>query len=208
MGFLNLKPMTTSVPGLAVIDGGVDGMEVSMKKPGSGYHSDVTHDASFFKRRHISLQHVSKSAHAHADFNAKYIVEKGQALGEGSYGKVVTVTTRLTGEKFAMKTINARLMGIRLEDVTGELTVQKGLDHPNICKIVESFVDTATTEVFIIMERCTGGMLVDLVEREGGKINEEFVATLTDKMLSAMLYCHSHGVIHRDVCSPPSAALP
>ena len=46
------------------------------------------------------------------------------------------------------------------EDLRNEIELQKKLDHPNICKIIESFEDSKHGEVYIIMELCTGGALV------------------------------------------------
>ena len=68
------------------------------------------------------------------------------------------------------------------------------LDHPNICKIFESFSDRPNRKVYIIMELCKGGSLVSRMKTHRHGYSEAAAATLVEKMLSAVLYCHHHGV--------------
>ena len=49
------------------------------------------------------------------------------------------------------------------------------------------------------MELCTGGSLVSRIRSHRNGFNERAAATLVEKMLSAILYCHRHGVVHRDI---------
>ena len=46
-----------------------------------------------------------------------------------------------------------------------EIEILKNLDHPNICKMFESFEDDRN--VYIIMELCEGGELFDKIIEEG-----------------------------------------
>ena len=48
------------------------------------------------------------------------------------------------------------------------------------------------------MQVCSGGALTKLLARET-PLGEREVATLAHKMLSAIHYCHQHGVVHRDI---------
>jgi len=77
--------------------------------------------------------------------------------------------------------------------------VQSQLDHPNICKIVESFEDEEAGRFYIIMEYCSGGMLVSRMKTHRAGYDEAAAATILEKMLSAVLYCHQHGLCHRDI---------
>jgi len=77
--------------------------------------------------------------------------------------------------------------------------MQRKLDHPNICKILESFSDKRKSQVYIVMELCTGGSLVSRMKTHRHGYGEAAAATLVEKMLSATLYCHHHGIVHRDI---------
>ena len=47
-----------------------------------------------------------------------------------------------------------------LSELKREIEIQRTLDHPNICKVFESYEDKGAGEMYIIMEICTGGSLV------------------------------------------------
>ncbi len=49
------------------------------------------------------------------------------------------------------------------------------------------------------MEMCTGGSLVSRMRDHRHGYGERAAATLVEKMLSAVTYCHRHSVIHRDI---------
>jgi len=157
----------------------------------TGFHSDVLNE----KPAHVtSLIHESSMK----GFDAKYDLTGGMELGRGACGQVCTVRHRLTNDLFAMKTVSVVDMG-SWEDLRNEIEMQKKLDHPNICKIIESFEDRKHGEVYIIMELCTGGSLVSRMKNHRHGYGEPATATFIEKMLSAVLYCHHHGVVHRDI---------
>lgn len=49
------------------------------------------------------------------------------------------------------------------------------------------------------MELCTGGSLVSGLKNQKAGYDESMAATLVEKILSAILYCHHHGIVHRDI---------
>lgn len=131
-------------------------------------------------------------------FSERYDLSRSVALGSGAHGTVCTVRRRGTNDVFAMKVVEAR----NSEDMASlrkEILLQKKLDHPNICKIIESFEDCQLGQFYIIMELCTGGPLVERMRKHREGMDEASAATLVLKMLSAVLYCHHHGVVHRDI---------
>jgi len=120
-------------------------------------------------------------------------------LGRGACGSVMSIRHRKTKESYAMKVINLNTVDSNLEALLSELEIQRTLDHPNICKIFESYVDEAAGEMAIVMEICTGGSMVSRMRQHKLGYGERAAATLVEKMLSAVLYCHHHGVVHRDI---------
>ena len=63
----------------------------------------------------------------------------------------------------------------------------------------ETFEDPRRQELHIIMEMCTGGALVSRMKTHRHGYGEKAAATLLEKALSATMYCHKHGVVHRDI---------
>jgi len=127
----------------------------------------------------------------------KYKVNQFAVLGRGGCGSVCVAEDISTGKKYAMKTVS--LNEFTLQEVVNEIEIQKNLDHPNIARVYEYYVDEAERGVHIIMEMCTGGTLVGRMRRYKHGLAERRAATLVEKMLGACLYCHQRGVIHRDI---------
>ena len=173
-----------------------DDVPNSQRVTSSGYLSDLQSDRPAFTHAFVH-SHIGKNAQA--ELLATYDTEGGMVLGRGACGSVVGVKHKTSGELYAMKVISLNTVGGSLEELKKEIDVQRALDHPNICKIFESFEDTSAEEVYIIMEICTGGSLVSRMKTHRHGYGEKAAATLIEKMLSAVIYCHHHGVVHRDI---------
>jgi len=142
------------------------------------------------------LVHESKLQELHD----KYDLDNMWELGKGACGSVHAIKLRSTGDTFAMKTVTLAMANLdSFDELKQELEMQKRLDHPNIAKVLESFEDTAKGTMYIVMELCSGGNLIGRLKKSRHKGDEHFVATLVEKMLGALNYCHSHGVAHRDI---------
>lgn len=71
----------------------------------------------------------------------------------------------------------------------------KNLDHPNIVKLHEIYENDEY--VFLVQELCECDMLQFFSSRNGATKRD--LQILCIKLLSALAYCHKHGVIHRDI---------
>jgi len=157
----------------------------------SGYVSDVLGDKPAL---------VGALVHHHeiGNFEDRYDLSGSRELGSGSCGVVCTARRRDSGEEFAMKVVEANSLDA-MASLRKEIELHRKLDHPNIAKIIESFEDVRCGRFFIIMELCTGGQLVSRMKHHRYGYDEATASTLMEKMLSAVLYCHHHGVVHRDI---------
>jgi calcium-dependent protein kinase len=122
-----------------------------------------------------------------------------QILGSGMSGQVVTMRHRVSGTVYAIKTLNLEQMGVdKLDMLRSEVDAMRRLDHPNIVKLYETFEEGH--EIHMVMELCTGGVLIDRLEQSNRRfLAEPEVARLVAKLLSALVHCHERNVLHRDI---------
>ena len=152
------------------------------------------------KEANTMLQHLIKE-HRKEKVDSVYQInwDDNEALGSGATSTVRIAINKTTQEKYALKTIELhRLPPHIIQSLFEEVNIMRVLDHPNIIKIVETFVDYK--RLYIIMECCTGGELFDLLyDQEGAKFQEKDALNLAIKMCSALNYLHENKIIHRDL---------
>ena len=120
-------------------------------------------------------------------------------LGSGTYGTVKKVCLIKNPSTIrAMKIIPKEniMEGVDSSKVIDEITILKKLDHPNIMKIYECFVDK--DNFYIISDYCDQGDLLGKLEKLG-KMNEIVVKFIMDQIFSAVAYLHSKNVLHGDI---------
>ncbi|CAO2827974.1 unnamed protein product [Amaranthus hypochondriacus] len=134
-------------------------------------------------------------------FGDKY--EVGEEVGRGHFGYTRVATAKkgeLKGQQVAVKIIPKAKMttAIAIEDVRREVKILKGLaGHENLIKIYDAFEDN--DNVYIVMELCRGGELLDRILSRGGKYTEDDAKTVLLQILNVVSFCHLQGVVHRDL---------
>ena len=120
-----------------------------------------------------------------------------KTLGEGAFGQVHLVTHKITGATRAMKVIEKKdtFTENNEQEVLNELNVLKKMDHPNIIKVFEFYMDD--DNYYMITEYCSDGDLFDFVK--DSKLNEIQSAYIMFQLFSALNYCHKMKIIHRDL---------
>merc|ERR1712232_288414 len=84
--------------------------------------------------------------------------------------------------------------------VRHEISILQRLDHPCICKLLETYEDKKT--VFLVMEFIDGLELFDEIQvtvESGLPFDQSRAARIMRQVFSALQYCHEHEVIHRDL---------
>lgn len=129
------------------------------------------------------------------DIRTVYKFEK--LIGGGHFGTVrIAHPISDPNKSYAVKSLLRESIRKEVKLLESELQILKTLDHPNIIKFYETYVDYRY--VHIVMELCTGGELFDRIV-EAQKFNEAKAATLFNKILSAVKHLHDHGICHRDL---------
>ncbi|CAI5998084.1 unnamed protein product [Closterium sp. NIES-65] len=54
------------------------------------------------------------------------------------------------------------------------------------------------TAVYFVMEKCSGGDLLSYISRKG-QVPEDEAAKIFRQLVTAVAFCHEHGVVHRDL---------
>ncbi|KAH7659606.1 Non-specific serine/threonine protein kinase protein [Dioscorea alata] len=135
------------------------------------------------------------------NFGAKY--ELGKEVGRGHFGHTCSAVAKkgeMKGQLVAVKIISKAKMTtpISIEDVRREVKILKALSgHTNLVKFYDAFEDTLN--VYIIMELCEGGELLDRILSRGGRYKEEDAKSIVVQILSVVSFCHLQGVVHRDL---------
>lgn len=77
-----------------------------------------------------------------------------------------------------------------------EIYHHKQLNHPNIVSLYE--ILSTETNIFIVSEHCPHGDLFDALARKG-RFSEQHTKQWIFQLVDAIQYCHSLGIIHRDL---------
>ena len=148
------------------------------------------------KAKNIKLKSLATLVNAKPEDN--YIIMN--KLGKGSFGNVYKVKHKISGNIRAMKVIKNNTILRKDEKMKKkylkEIQVLKELEHPNIIKIHEYYMDNKYH--YIITELLKGGELYDSIVKVR-RFNERKAAFIMRQILSALNYLHSKGIVHRDI---------
>jgi len=121
-----------------------------------------------------------------------------QKLGSGTFAKVYQVEHIPTRQMRAMKVVKVDTVNYQDDDqlFLKEIQLLSELDHPNIIKIFEYFVDDVY--YYIITELAKGGELYDQICNIKN-YSENDAAIIMKQILSGIYYVHSKNIVHRDL---------
>eukprot|EP00331_Platyophrya_macrostoma_P013682 CAMPEP_0176415868 /NCGR_PEP_ID=MMETSP0127-20121128/6037_1 /TAXON_ID=938130 /ORGANISM="Platyophrya macrostoma, Strain WH" /LENGTH=596 /DNA_ID=CAMNT_0017795895 /DNA_START=34 /DNA_END=1824 /DNA_ORIENTATION=- len=120
-------------------------------------------------------------------------------VGQGSFAKVYMVKNKIDGKELAVKTFDKRQLGTverAKASLINEINIMRKMNHENIIKLHE--VHESETSIYLVLELLRGGELFERIVRRG-VYTEKDASTLMKKLLSALEYMHSKGIMHRDI---------
>lgn len=112
-----------------------------------------------------------------------YVYEFHDVNSDSSYACKITPRSALQKKKYYDKFVT-------------EVTIHRGLVHPNICRVLNVFKDQMN--YYIILEKCNGGTLTDLIRRRK-HLTETEARFFSKRILNALWYLHDLYIIHRDI---------
>ncbi|KAL5557559.1 hypothetical protein UlMin_039795 [Ulmus minor] len=133
------------------------------------------------------------------DFDERYTI--GKLLGHGQFGYTYVATDKNNGDLVAVKRIekNKMVLPIAVEDVKREVKILQELQgHENVVQFYNAFENDSN--VYIVMELCEGGELLDrILAKKDSRYTEKDAAVVVRQMLKVAAQCHLHGLVHRDM---------
>ncbi len=123
-------------------------------------------------------------------------------LGKGGMGAVYRAwDTRLSipvalKQMVAQPELGADVLADLRDQFQQEAVTLARLSHPNLVAVTDYFQEGRN--VYLVMKFVEGESLSERIKRRGA-LPESDVLTWTAQLLDALAYCHSQGVIHRDI---------
>lgn len=119
-------------------------------------------------------------------------------LGHGGYAHVYKVRHTGCGKIYAVKIIDKPTVSdeSRVTSYMNEIKTLSQIYHPNIISIYNYF--RSENHLYILLEYCANGSLVNKIEKDGPYELEEFLE-MSKKLLDAIAYLHQNNIAHGDI---------
>ena len=171
---------------------------IPISKDGSG--TATANDSSEAASRGVSRSRQDHSASASRKRETRFgEYFLGQTLGEGEFGKVKLGWKQDGSVEVAIKLIkrdNLNANPTRQTKIYREVSILKGLAHPNIVRLHE-MVETERY-IGIILEYASGGELFDYILNHR-YLKDPAARRLFAQLVSGVGYLHKKGIVHRDL---------
>jgi len=123
-------------------------------------------------------------------------------LGQGGMGAVYRAWDLRLKDHVALKELtpqpglDAETLSQLRRQFEREAVVLAKLNHPNLVRVTDFFEED--DDAYLVMDLVEGESLDNRIAREGA-LPENIVLAWAAQLLEALHYCHSQGVIHRDI---------
>ncbi|XP_041529853.1 serine/threonine-protein kinase Nek3 isoform X6 [Microtus oregoni] len=121
-------------------------------------------------------------------------------IGQGSFGRALLVRQESSNQKFAMKEVRLPKSFSDTQKSRKEAVLLAKMKHPNIVAFQESF--EAEGHLYIVMEYCDGGDLMQKIKQQKGKLlPEDTILNWFVQICLGVNHIHKKRVLHRDIKS-------
>ncbi|CAI8047350.1 Interferon-induced, double-stranded RNA-activated protein kinase [Geodia barretti] len=117
-----------------------------------------------------------------------------EVVGKGSFGKVYKVRDKKTKAIYATKHQTYNDSNIK------EVRIQAGVNDEQVVKIYDT-ITVEEKEMFIVMEYCEGGNLLQWIKRSRRHklLNQTVILQMLFGICQVVYNCHVKKIIHRDI---------
>lgn len=130
------------------------------------------------------------------DISEHYDMEDHR-VGAGAYGHVFTARQKQTGMQVAIKKVLI-FEPDQKKRLDTEAEIMKDLDHPNICKLMETYEKGRF--MFFVMEYLKGkDVLERMMAMDDQKFGEREASNIINQTALALHHAHKRGIAHRDI---------
>ncbi|XP_034041960.1 serine/threonine-protein kinase Nek2-like [Thalassophryne amazonica] len=128
-------------------------------------------------------------------------------VGSGAFGKCQKIRRKSDRKILAWKVVSTQKMSeFEEEMLIQEINLLRELQHPNIVKCYDHFIDHQNKTVYIVMEYCVGGSLDSVIKdctKQKSFLSEEYILRVLVQLTSALKLCHRRPdgsiVLHQDL---------
>lgn len=117
-------------------------------------------------------------------------------VGEGAYSVVYECIEKTSNRIFAVKKTDlSKLSALDRENCENEIKIHKDLNHANIVRLVDFFTDQ--TNLFLVMEMCSRGILLKLMGRR--QLDNYEIMKIFRQVCLGIYYMHFNKILMRDI---------
>lgn len=123
-------------------------------------------------------------------------------IGQGTYSNVYMAYDILGYKNVALKKMKFdHLDPESIKFMAREILILRNLKHPNVVQLENVVISDSPRSLYLVLEYMEHD-LTGIASEPGVKFTEPQIKCYMHQLLSALEYCHSRGVLHRDVkCS-------
>ncbi|XP_050209988.1 probable serine/threonine-protein kinase At1g09600 isoform X2 [Mercurialis annua] len=120
-------------------------------------------------------------------------------VGQGTYSSVYNARDLETNKIVALKKVRfANMDPESVRFMAREIIILRRLDHPNVMKLEGIITSKMSGSLYLIFEYMEHD-LAGLLATPGIKFTEAQIKCYMKQLLHGLEYCHSRGVLHRDI---------
>ena len=148
----------------------------------------------------------SSNKYNYRDIQLKYHIDP-LILGKGQQGSVRACVDRLTGIRYAVKSVckieQKQFKGF----IQREVPLLQEINHQNVINLVDFFEDE--DYIHLVTELCYGGELFNRIVKKTSSpthldsdvscFSEDVAARIIHQILDAVAYMHDRNIVHRDI---------